>query len=106
MPTRSHREQKIKRLQRPGRAESYLKSSFEEALKDENYAAFFLALRDVIEAKGLNKTDIAKEADIARQHLHFILTGEGNPTFSSVISIIKALGFSCILVETGEAQAA
>ena len=106
MPVRSHRERKLKRLQQPGRAESYLKVSFEEALKDENYAAFFLALRDVIEAKGFNKTEIAEKANVTRQHFHFLLSGEGNPTFSSVIAIIKVLGFSCLLVENGEKAAA
>ena len=106
MPTRSHREQKLKRLQNPGRAESYLKVSFDEALKDENYSAFFLALRDVIEARALNKTDIAQKANLTRQHFHFLLSGEGNPTFSSVIAIIKVLGFSFLLIESDEKAAA
>ena len=106
MPTRSHREQKLARLKQPGRAESYLKVSFKEALKDENYAAFFLALRDIIEARGLNKTEIAEKANITRQHFHFLLSGEGNPTFSSVVAIVKILGFSFLLVENGDKVAA
>ena len=106
MPTKPHREHKLNRLRKPGHAESYLKASFKEALMDGNYPAFYLALRDVIEARELNKTALAEEAEIARQHLHFILTGEGNPTFSSVISIIKALGFSFILVEENDNIAA
>lgn len=99
MPVKSYREQKLKRLKASGRAESYLQTSFKEALKDENYSAFFLALRDVIEAKDLNKSEIAKKANLTRQHFHFLLSGEGNPTFSSVIAIIKVLGFSCLLIK-------
>ena len=106
MPTKSHRESKLKRLKKPRRAESYLKASFGEAIKDENFSAFFLALRDVIEAKGLNKTEIAEKANITRQHLHFLLSGEGNPTFSNVITILKVLGFSCLLIEESEKEAA
>lgn len=99
MPVRSFREEKIKMLKEPGRAESYLKLSFEEVMKDGCYEAFYIGLRDVIEAKGITKADLAKNVGIGRQHLHFILTGKGNPSFSSVMEIVKALGLSCALVD-------
>ena len=99
MPVESYRKFKLERLKEPGRAESYLKLSLQEALKDGNYAAFFLSLKDVIDARDLTKTMLAEEAGMVRQHLHYVLSGKGNPTFASVVAILKAIGFSFVLVE-------
>ena len=48
------------------------------------------ALGDIAKAKGM--TQIARETGLGRQSLYKSLTADGNPSFTTVLSVAKALG--------------
>ncbi|MEZ4575793.1 MAG: putative addiction module antidote protein [Vampirovibrionales bacterium] len=62
------------------------------ALEDENPQVFFAALGHFIEARGFNKTDVAKKAAVARPKLYKMLTEESNPQFLNIYKILAAVG--------------
>jgi probable addiction module antidote protein len=62
-----------------------------EAALDENDPALVTAvLGDIARAKGM--TDIAHEAGLGRESLYKALSQNGNPEFSTIIKVVKALG--------------
>ena len=62
----------------------------EAALEESDPALVAAALGDIARAKGM--TDIAREAGLGRESLYKALSPEGNPEFSTVLKIVKALG--------------
>jgi probable addiction module antidote protein len=94
MPTKSYREDLLKRLANPEYAALYLKASLDETLEDGNMEAFLLALKDVIDAKGEPVQGIASDADISRQHLYRLLNGTGNPTLETLSAVLQAVGIA------------
>lgn len=104
MPVRNYQKDLIKKLSKDTKYTLlYLQTAFEEVLKDEDFAAFGLALNDVLEAQKLNKNsrnlqNIAEAANISRQQLLRIRNGESsNPTLKSLISILKELNIKISL---------
>lgn len=90
MPKRSrnYEEGLGERLKDRRHAVNYLNAAAQES--DE---ALLLALKDVVEAqKGM--TRISKEAKINRENLYRMLSGIGNPQYSSFRSLLKALHLS------------
>lgn len=94
--TRSYREGLINRLRV---SEELQLEHLSAALEDDMPDVFLLALRDVVEARGLAR--FAKEADLNREHLYRILSKDGNPKLDSFFKILKALGFSLSLKKAG-----
>lgn len=91
---RTHRdfqELLLKNLQDhdPQEAAAYLKA----ALADEDERVFLLALRDVLEARGGNITDLAEETNLNKQNLYRMLSKKGNPRLTSLITVLHAIGF-------------
>ena len=76
-----------KALRDPAEARAYLNA----ALADGDMKVFLLALRDVVEAQS-TVSDIAKKKKLNRENLYRILSENGNPTFSSLILILSAVG--------------
>lgn len=72
-------------------AAEYLKVSLDEYDTDENFEAFFIALRTVIEAQG-GMTKIAQQAELNRQHLYRALSKDGNPRLKTLQTILNSLG--------------
>jgi probable addiction module antidote protein len=72
-------------------AAEYLKVSLDEYDNDENFEAFFIALRTVIEAQG-GMTKIAQQAELNRQHLYRALSKDGNPRLKTLQTILNSLG--------------
>lgn len=67
---------------------AYLDACFEEAGAD---AAFIThALGVVARAKGM--TQLAKQTGLGRESLYKALSGEGNPSFATILKVIHALG--------------
>jgi probable addiction module antidote protein len=67
---------------------AYLSACFEEAGDD---AAFIThALGVVAKAKGM--TQLAKHTGLGRESLYKALSGEGNPSFATVLKVMRALG--------------
>jgi probable addiction module antidote protein len=86
-----HEEVMIKKLRaRPSFAVEYLKA----ALEDTEYPHVLLAaLRQITEARG-GFAKIAKKAGIERESLYRALSPRGNPRFSTLLAVTKALGLN------------
>lgn len=67
---------------------AYLDAWLTEAPDDA--AGITRALGDVARAKGM--TQVAKDAGLSRESLYRALSPEGNPSFSTVIKVTRALG--------------
>jgi probable addiction module antidote protein len=71
---------------------AYLDACFEEAGDD---AAFIThALGVVAKAKGM--TQLAKQTGLGRESLYKALSGEGNPSFATILKVLRALGVQSI----------
>jgi probable addiction module antidote protein len=60
------------------------------ALEDGDPAVIAAVLGDIARAKGM--ADIARRAGLGRESLYKSLSAGGNPEFSTVLSVLKALG--------------
>jgi probable addiction module antidote protein len=60
------------------------------AAAEDSDEAFLLALLDIAEARNGMK-GLARDANVNRENLYRILSKAGNPQYSSLLSIIKAL---------------
>ena len=75
-------------LRTPGEMVAYLDAWFEEAPDDA--AGIARALGDIARAKGM--TQVAKPAGLSRESLCRALSAEGNPSFTTVLKVARALG--------------
>jgi probable addiction module antidote protein len=66
----------------------YLEACFEEA--GEDAATIAAALGDIARAKGMS--DIAAATGLTREGLYRTLSKDGNPSFSAVLKVMKAMG--------------
>ena len=62
----------------------------EAALAEGDPALVAAALGDIARAKGMSA--IARETGLGRESLYKALSAEGNPEFSTVLKVVKALG--------------
>ena len=60
------------------------------ALEDENPNVFLQAIADVAKARGMTK--LAKDTGLGRESLYKALSGEGNPSFGTILKVMHALG--------------
>ncbi|MGB7413444.1 MAG: helix-turn-helix domain-containing protein [Thermosynechococcaceae cyanobacterium] len=90
---KSYQDDLLIRLKDLDYAATYLKVALDETLVDGDTEAFLLALKNVVDARGKVK-DVANEADITRQHLYRLLSGNGNPTLETMAAVLKAVGLS------------
>ena len=67
---------------------SYLEACFEEAGDD---AAFIAKALGTI-ARARSMTQLAKDTGMGRESLYKALSGEGNPSFGTILKVINALG--------------
>ena len=87
-------------LSDPKEAMQYLSSCLEEGPE-----VFLVALRDVAKARG-GMSKLAEETNLTREALYRMLSNDGNPTFSSISSIIEALGLKLELTAKMEGEEA
>jgi probable addiction module antidote protein len=66
----------------------YLEACMEEAPDDAVFIA--AALGDIARAKGM--TQLARETGLGRESLYKALSGEGNPSFATILKVSRALG--------------
>ncbi|MHA1538421.1 MAG: addiction module antidote protein [Alphaproteobacteria bacterium] len=71
---------------------AYLEAVFE----DGDTALITHALGVVARAEGM--TEVAKQANLTRASLYKALSGDGNPEFSTVLKVVRALGLKMIVV--------
>jgi|GEM_PF-321967 len=79
----------LDRLQDPEAAQAYLNA----ALADEDERIFLIALRDVWEARGGDIATLSEETALNKQNLYRMLSKKGNPRFTSLKTVIDAIGF-------------
>ncbi len=60
------------------------------AFKDDDPQVFLIALGHLAKKKGMMK--VARETGLNRESLYKSLSGDGNPKFSTIRKITKALG--------------
>jgi probable addiction module antidote protein len=75
-------------LKNPAEAVGYLNA----CLEDGDPEIFLLALRDVARAQG-GIAKLAEMTELNREHLYRILSENGNPAFSSLETLLDAMGF-------------
>src|SRR5476649_1462336 len=85
-------------LKDPKEAAAYLNAHLEDDEKDSE-ELFLLALRDVAKAHGFG--DVAKSAELGRESLYKALSSDGNPKFSTLRSLLKAMGLKLSVEEEG-----
>jgi probable addiction module antidote protein len=85
----SHDEMIVKRIRRnPQFAVEYLKAAIEDT---EEPKVLLIALRHIAEARG-GIAKVAKAAGIERESLYRALSPRGNPRFSTLAAVAKAVG--------------
>lgn len=67
---------------------AYLEACMEEAGDDAAFIA--KALGTIARAKGM--TQLAKDTGLGRESLYKALSGEGNPSFATILKVMRALG--------------
>jgi probable addiction module antidote protein len=75
-------------LRTPEEMAAYLDAWLEEAPEDA--AGIARALGDIARAKGMSQ--VAKDAGLSRESLYRALSDEGNPSFATILKVVKALG--------------
>jgi probable addiction module antidote protein len=92
--TRPYRESLLEDLQDPREAAEYLNAAMEDS--DE---MFLVALRDVAEARQMSA--VAEGAGVAREALYRMLSAKGNPTYSSLLGVLRAVNLRFQFVAPG-----
>ena len=75
-------------LRTPEEMAAYLDAWLDEAPEDA--AGIARALGDIARAKGM--TQVAKDAGLSRESLYRALSADGNPSFTTVLKVARALG--------------
>lgn len=90
--TQPHDDAMIDMLRRdPAFAAEYLRVAFEELDEEGGEAAFLIALRHIVEARG-GMSQIAERAQLSRESLYRALSANGNPTLKTLSAVIHAAG--------------
>jgi len=66
----------------------YLQACMDEAGDDAAFIA--KALGNIARAKGMSQ--LAKDTGLGRESLYKALSGEGNPSFGTILKVMQALG--------------
>lgn len=66
----------------------YLQACMDEAGDDAAFIA--AALGDIARARGM--TQLARDTGLGRESLYKALSGEGNPSFDTILKVMSALG--------------
>jgi probable addiction module antidote protein len=93
--TKNYKEYLFDRLQDPAQSAGYLNA----ALEEDDAEGFLLALRDVAEAQGIS--NLAYASKLNRENVYRILSDQGNPTLSSLVALLSAMGIGLHLKPNG-----
>ena len=74
------------------RTEEEIQLYLNEVLKEDDVDLILSALGDI--AKARNMSQIAREAGVSREGLYKAFSGKGNPTFSTVLKVMRALNLT------------
>ena len=87
-PTRVTTYDVAEHLRTPQEMAAYLDAWLDEAPDDA--VGIAKALGNIARAKGM--TQVAKDAGLSRESLYRALSADGNPSFSTVLKVARALG--------------
>ena len=88
-------------LRDPELAAAYLNAAMAEGSRE----IFLIALRNVAEAYG-GIGAVADAADLNRQSMYRTLSSEGNPTLTTLLNILKAVGLDLSFTPTASTPTA
>ena len=88
MALRSYQDELLRQLKDPSEAAEYLNACY-----GDSEEVFLAGLRNVVEASG-GVRSVARLTELNRENLYRVLSEKGNPTFSSLTSILDAIGIS------------
>ncbi|MDF7631006.1 addiction module antidote protein [Pantoea sp. ME81] len=92
----SHDDAMVAELrENPDYAEIYLQTALEDIYEEGGIAAFLIALRRVVEARG-GISEISRKSGLSRQQLYKTLSEKGNPTLTTLTEITRAAGVRLI----------
>ena len=92
--TLSHEDYMNKKLQDKDYQRIYLETSLEEFAKDGNINAFIRSLQYVVKARGRGEISaLAKELDMDRSNLSYILNGKVQHKISTTLKLLNGLGY-------------
>ncbi|WP_337023367.1 MULTISPECIES: addiction module antidote protein [unclassified Pantoea] len=92
----SHDDPMVAELrENPDYAEIYLQTALEDIYEEGGIAAFLIALRRVVEARG-GISEISRKSGLSRQQLYKTLSEKGNPTLTTLTEITRAAGVRLI----------
>jgi probable addiction module antidote protein len=94
--SRDYREGLLERLKDSRQAVAYLNA----ALEDDDRRVFLLALKDVTDARG-GMTKLSASAKLNREGLYKALSEKGNPELASLTAMLRSLGLSLAVKQTG-----
>jgi len=89
----------------PAFAAKYLKAAAEEFDRPGGRGALLIALRQVAEAYG-GVAKVAGIAGVKREALYRALSPKGNPTLSTLLAVLKAVGLRLVFEKSGSRKAA
>ena len=72
------------------KTDEHIAAYLEAALEDGDPRVITAALGNIARAKGM--TQLAREAGLGRESLYKALSPDGNPEFSTVLKVVRALG--------------
>ena len=96
MAIKLHKWDSAKHLKTEEDMQAYLQACIEEAPNDAAFIA--KALGTIARVRGM--TQLAKETGLGRESLYKALSGEGNPSFDTVLKVSHALGLKITFQHT------
>jgi probable addiction module antidote protein len=97
MPLKTTRWDVARYLKTEKDAVAYIEAAFE----DGDPALIAAAVGDVARARGMSR--LAREVGMSRPALYRALARSGNPEFTTMLKVLKALGLKLVPVESDEA---
>ena len=94
---REHKELVKEMVKDPNEAFEYLSASLDEYMRDGDLEAFLITLRTVANARG-GITELAKKTGLNRQNLYRTLSKSGNPTLTTLRTILSSLGLNLSII--------
>lgn len=75
------------------RSDSYAAAYLNEALSDTDPRHFLMALRRVAKSRKISMDKLAGKLKLTRRGLYYALSKKGNPEWSTLSSLVNALGY-------------
>ncbi|MDH2923966.1 putative addiction module antidote protein [Nicoletella semolina] len=83
------------------RNEEEIQAYLNEVLKEDDVDLILSALGDI--AKARNMSQLARETGVSREGLYKAFSGKGNPTFATVLKVMKALNLNIEIKQVAQA---